>query len=66
MNGNTTYRLLLKPIPEPYDPLNERVDLRLRAALKRLLRDHGLQCLSIDVVPATAREQPATPKEVPT
>jgi hypothetical protein len=38
-----TYRLILKPIPNPADPGGIR---RLRAILKRALRAYGLRCVS--------------------
>jgi len=39
------WRLTLRATPAPVDPTR-----RLRAALKRLLRDHGLRCVKVEPV----------------
>ena len=54
MKQNTTYRLTLQPLP------GIDGEQALRAALKRLLRNHGLKCTAITADPATlARNQQA-------
>lgn len=54
--GRTTYQLTLVDAAEPGDvePI-----LRLRAALKRLLRGYGLRCTRVVEVPTDA--PPGTP-----
>lgn len=50
------FRLTLRPEPDVADPLRA-----LRAALKRLLRDHGLRCLAIEEQPTGLHQHPPEP-----
>jgi hypothetical protein len=47
-------KLILRPLPDDVP-----VAIRLRAALKRLLRSYHLQCVHVEDVPAVAPDRPA-------
>lgn len=70
-NPNERVALVLEVLPDPQaKALGDRFarpgDYRLKLALKRLLRDFGLRCVSVhDARPAGNKAEDLTPTEVP-
>ena len=64
MTKQPTYHLLLRPLPRSYDPDGV---LRIRAALKCLLRCFALRCTSIERTHADAPPGPnqGPPEAIP-
>lgn len=54
MTPTTDYILRLRPLSHDVPP-----EIRLRAALKRLRRSHGLQCVAVREVGPNAPDAPA-------